>query len=104
MNSPKPLHALAFALILTGALFGCEALGECDSKSCRKDAQITSEVRSVLERHPELGDVDSIQIQTSNRVVYLYGHLDDVARADAAALARQVPGVDSVVNSIARNA
>jgi osmotically-inducible protein OsmY len=48
-----------------------------------------------------LGDSPSIRVQTKDRVVYLNGQLDDVAQADAASMARQVPGVDSVVNSIA---
>jgi hypothetical protein len=103
MSSPRPLHALAFALILTGALAGCAAFGECHSDSCRNDAKITSEVRATIDRHPELGDLDLIQIQTSNGVVYLNGQLDDVARSDVGSLARQVPGVDSVVNSIGTN-
>ena len=103
MNSPKPLQALAFAFILTGALSGCATLGECGSDSCRNDAKITSDVRAAVDRHPELGDPESIQITTSNGVVYLNGELDDVARSDVASLARQVPGVDSVVNSIATN-
>jgi hypothetical protein len=103
MNSPRSLQALAFAFILTGALSGCATFGKCDSDSCRNDAKITSDVRAAIDRHPELGDPDLIQIETSNRVVYLNGELDDVARADVASLARQVPGVDSVVNSIATN-
>jgi osmotically-inducible protein OsmY len=101
MNRPGPAHAFAFALILSGALAGCATVGDCDSDSCRNDAKITSEVRAAIDRHPELGDPDSIQIQTSNRVVYLHGELDDVARSDVGSLARQVPGVDNVVNSIA---
>jgi osmotically-inducible protein OsmY len=103
MNRPGPAHAFAFALILSGALAGCATVGDCDSDSCRNDAKITSEVRAAIDRHPELGDPDSIQIQTSNRVVYLHGELDDVARSDVGSLARQVPGVDNVVNSIATN-
>ena len=102
MNSPRPLHAFACTFILS-ALSGCATLGDCHSDSCRNDARITSEVRTAIDRHPELGDPDSIQIQTSNGVVYLHGELDDVARSDVGSLARQVPGVDSVVNSIATN-
>jgi osmotically-inducible protein OsmY len=99
MSTPRPLHALAFAFILSGALAGCATFGDCDTDSCRNDAKITSEVRATIDRHPELGDPESIQVQTSSRVVYLSGELDDVARSDVGSLARQVPGVDSVVNS-----
>jgi osmotically-inducible protein OsmY len=101
MNNPRPLHVLAFALILSGAVSGCATFGKCDSDDCRADAKITSEVQTVLDRHPELGDPLSIQVQTKDRVVYLNGQLEDVAQADAASLAAQVPGVNSVVNSIA---
>jgi BON domain len=103
MTNRRPIQALTFAFILTGALAGCATFGECHSDSCRNDAKITSEVRATIDRHPELGDVDLIQVQTSNGVVYLNGQLDDVARSDAGSLARKVPGVDSVVNSIGAN-
>jgi osmotically-inducible protein OsmY len=101
MNNPRPLQALAFTLILSGALSGCATFGKCDSDNCRDDAKITSEVQTLLDSHPELGDPPSIQVQTRDRVVYLNGQLADVAQADAASLAAQVPGVDGVVNSIA---
>ena len=103
MNNRRPLQVLAFALILTGALSGCATFGKCDSDNCRDDAKITSEVQTLLDSHPELGDPPSIWVQTRDRVVYLNGQLDDVAQADAASLAAQVPGVDTVVNSIATN-
>jgi osmotically-inducible protein OsmY len=103
MKSLRPLHAFAFAILLGGALSGCATFGDCDTDTCRNDAKLTSEVRAAIDRHPELGDPDSIQVQTSNRVVYLNGELDDVARSDVGSLARQVPGVDSVVNAIVTN-
>ena len=103
MNNRRPLQVLAFALILSGALSGCATFGKCDSDNCRDDAKITSEVQSLLDSHPELGDPASILVQTRDKVVYLNGQLDDVAQVDAASLAAQVPGVDSVVNSIATN-
>ena len=64
------------------------------------DAQITAEVKALLDRHPELGT--SINVQTLDHVVYLYGLVDTPLDAEIAnSVALQAPGATRVVSSIA---
>ena len=99
MKVSTRVHAFTCALVFSFALYGCETLGKCNSASCQADAKTTTAVEAALKSHPELGS--SIRVQTKDGVVYLYGRLDDVAKATAGSVARQVPGVADVVNGIA---
>jgi osmotically-inducible protein OsmY len=102
MNIPKPLSALAFVLILTGALPGCATYRKCASGDCADDAKITANVQAQLVRHPELEPPSSIDVQTLGHVVYLYGEVSTGEQRDIAeSVTHETTGVTRVVNSIA---
>jgi osmotically-inducible protein OsmY len=98
----KALHACALAAIL--ALPGCAALREyaqCGYQGCPEDAGISSEVRTLLARHPSLGPPNQIYVQTLDRVVYLSGQVaTDLQRQTADSVAREAAGVRRVVNTV----
>ena len=97
------LCALAFVLILTDALSGCAVYNtyeKCGFRGCPGDAQITAEIRSRFREHYDL-EPNAIIVQTLDHVVYLSGLVSsslEIATADS--IARQVPGVKEVVNSV----
>jgi osmotically-inducible protein OsmY len=67
------LHCtLPIGLILTCACCGCASLQTCDTPACKDDAAISAEVRSLLQEHAALGP-SSVDVETRNHVVYLYG-------------------------------
>jgi osmotically-inducible protein OsmY len=101
MCSLKPIYAAALALLLTGALPACAVLEKCGFKGCPGDAQITADVRALLDQHPGVAAPGTVSIQTLDQVVYLYGVVDtDLMRAQAEEIALQAPHVRKVVNSI----
>jgi len=91
------------ALALTTTLFsGCsvyDAYTKCGVKGCEGDAAITAEVTGKLRQRPDIDFANSINVQTLDGVVYLYGMSWDPA--GAASLASQTSGVKRVVNSVA---
>ena len=92
--------ALIGGLILISALSGCATFEKCGFQGCAGDAQITAEVKALLDRHPELGT--SISVRTLDHVVYLYGLVDTPLGSEIAeSVAREAPGVTRVVSSIA---
>ncbi len=94
-------HALAATVMLAGSGAGCAALERCGFGGCPGDAKITAEVRVLFERHPALEPPNLLQVQTLDRVVYLYGLVDtDLERQLAESVAHEAPGVTNVVNSI----
>jgi osmotically-inducible protein OsmY len=99
MKGSDRVYMLTTAFIFTLALCGCETFGKCNSAGCQDDAKTTIAVKAALKTRPELGSL--IRVQTKDGIVYLYGRLDDVSKATAGSVARQVPGVVDVVNSIA---
>jgi len=102
MSRPKYLYALAFSLVLTGAVPGCAVYRKCGLQGCPGDAQITAEVRTVLDQYPALGPPNLLWVQTLDQVVYLTGQVNtELERQIADSLARQTPGVVRVVNTIA---
>jgi BON domain-containing protein len=98
------LCLLASALVLTSLLCGCAAYGsyrKCGHRECPGDAQITAEVRALLDQHPELGPPNQVYVQTLNQIVYLSGEVaTDLQRDTADALAGQVAGARRVVDII----
>jgi len=99
-------NAVVLASILlctcTPALHGCVSTTQCASEECKKDAKITADIKERLKEHRELGGPNSVYVQTRGGTVYLTGQVaTDLQRQTAEQVARQVPGVDEVVNSIA---
>jgi osmotically-inducible protein OsmY len=102
MRNTIPLM-LAFILLGAEALQGCASTAEqCTSDSCKQDAKITADLKAKLKEHRELGPPNSVYVQTRDGVVYLTGQVaTDLQRSTAESLAENIPGVVSVVNSIA---
>jgi osmotically-inducible protein OsmY len=97
----KPLYAAVLALSLAGALPACAVYKKCGFAGCPGDAQITADVRALLDQHPGVGSPGAVSVQTLDGVVYLYGVVDtDLMRAEAQEIAMQAPHVTKVVNSI----
>jgi osmotically-inducible protein OsmY len=98
----RKLCGFASAFILIGALTGCATYEKCGFGGCAGDAQVTQNVQSLFDRHPELGPPNSIQVQTLNHVVYLDGMVGEGLQSSLAeSVALGAPGVTRVVNSIA---
>jgi osmotically-inducible protein OsmY len=54
-----------------------------------------------MDQHPALQAPNSVRVQTTDRIVYLYGHVSTgLQRDEAEAVARQVPEVRRVVDSL----
>jgi osmotically-inducible protein OsmY len=92
-----------FTAICACALAGCSlpaTLAKCGLSGCAGDAQITADIRAKLYSRPDIFD-GGITVQTLDRIVYLYGIVDtDPERFEVIAIARGVPGVTDVVDSI----
>jgi osmotically-inducible protein OsmY len=95
MNTLKSVYALTSALMLSGALAGCATFGSPG------DAKITADVAKRLRDDAVTAPPNSINVQTSNHVVYLSGTTDTrSAKDEAEADARETAGVTDVVNTI----
>jgi osmotically-inducible protein OsmY len=90
-------------LVMTGALSGCavyDTYEKCGFHGCPGDAKITADVRSRFNQSSFL-EPNAIRVQTLNHVVYLGGVVASGLEIDAAeSIARRVPDVVEVVNSI----
>ena len=87
-------------LILIG-LSGCSTFEKCGVEGCAGDNKITANVHAAFAQHPELGEPNSINVQTLNHVVYLTGNVSaGEMRATAESVARQVKGVTRVEDTI----
>jgi osmotically-inducible protein OsmY len=81
-------------------LSACATFEKCGFTGCPGDAQITADVKALFAKHPELGT--SIEVQTLDHVVYLYGLVDSPLESEIAkSAALEAPGVTRVVSSIA---
>jgi osmotically-inducible protein OsmY len=101
MSKPKELSAVAFALILTGALSACAVYEKCGFAGCPGDSKITAEVEARLRQHPAVEPPNLVRVQTLDHVVYLTGQVDtELERSIAESAAHEVAGVTRVVNSI----
>jgi osmotically-inducible protein OsmY len=101
MRRPSQLYALAFTIVLTGALSGCAVYRKCGFGGCPGDAEITVQVRALFDQHPALEPPNLLEVQTLDHVVYLTGVVDtDMERQMAESVAHEAKGVAKVVNSI----
>jgi osmotically-inducible protein OsmY len=99
MSKPRTVHLMTLGLVIAGVLSGCATFEKCGFKGCPGDAKITADVMALFEQHPELGT--SIDVQTLDHVVYLYGLVDTPLETEIAqSVALEAPSVARVVNSI----
>jgi osmotically-inducible protein OsmY len=97
----RKLCGLASGFILAGAVAGCATYDKCGLEGCEGDAQVTKNVQTLFDRHPELGPPNSIQVQTLDHVVYLSGMVGEgLQSSEAQSVALRVPGVTRIVSSI----
>ena len=91
---------LTSAFIVPGLFAGCAVERKCGFQGCPGDAQITTNVKSLFNQHPEIGT--EVNVQTLNHVVYLSGFVAaGEMRATAEDVAGTAPGVSKVVDTIA---
>jgi osmotically-inducible protein OsmY len=84
-----------------GASSGCIFARPCVSVACSEDARLTARVLERFRDHPALQAPDGLRVQTVGGVVYLRGLVDtDLERLTAVSIARAVPDVGGVVDSI----
>jgi osmotically-inducible protein OsmY len=99
----RSICALAFVLILTGALSGCAVYNtyeKCGFYGCPGDAKITADIRAQFRQRLDL-EPNAITVQTLDHVAYLYGMVSSSLEIGTAeSIARKVPGVTGVVNSM----
>jgi len=100
MSKSRTLPILTLGLVITGVLSGCATFQKCGFQGCPGDAQITANVKARFDQHPELGT--SIDVQTLDHVVYLYGLVDTPFQSEIAkSVAVEAPGVTRVVSTVA---
>ena len=102
MSSKQSLKEWALAIVMTGLLTGCAADREFGSGGNPSDSKITTDVRGLLDQHPDLGQPNDIKVRAQGGVVYLSGLVSSERMSESAlAAAREAPGVSKVVNMIA---
>jgi osmotically-inducible protein OsmY len=100
MSKSRILQIVTLGLSVAGVLSGCATFEKCGFNGCPGDAKITADVKTLFDQHPELGT--SIDVQTLDHVVYLYGLVDTPFESEIAkSVAVQAPGVTRVVSTIA---
>ena len=99
MSKPRTVHLVTLGLVVAVALSGCATFDKCGFEGCPGDTKITADVKALFDQHSELGT--SIDVQTLDHVVYLYGLVDTPLESEIArSVALEVPGVTRVVSSI----
>jgi osmotically-inducible protein OsmY len=97
----KRLQAFAAIAAVMGS--GAAAFGASDVKvyGGPPDKAITEAVKGRIAEYPNLQAPNEVRVQTRNKVVYLYGQVNnEEERNQAEALAAQVEGVRKVVDTI----
>ena len=101
MIGAKYGKAAVLAVVIVELLFGCALEKEAATAGRQEDASIAANVKAAIDRHPDLGPPNLIYVDVRDHVVYLSGLVNtELTVANAEALARQVPGVARVVDSI----
>jgi osmotically-inducible protein OsmY len=101
MSILKPICIVTVAVVTAVTLPACAVYRKCGFAGCAGDAQITADVRALINHHPALEAPNTIRLQTMDHVVYLYGQVDtELERSMAESSAHAVPGVRRVVDSI----
>jgi|HubBroStandDraft_1064217.scaffolds.fasta_scaffold221484_2 osmotically-inducible protein OsmY len=86
------------AIVISQLISGCVPQSKFDAPD---DTKIAAHVKALLDERPDLGPPNSIQVSSSNHVVYLSGLVSTgLERADAEQIARQAPGVARVVSNV----
>jgi osmotically-inducible protein OsmY len=92
------LMTVGVAIVISQLISGCALQSKFDAP---EDTKIAAHVRALLDERPDLGPPTSIQVSSSNHVVYLSGLVSTgLERADAEEIARQAPGVARVVSNV----
>jgi osmotically-inducible protein OsmY len=100
MSKSRIVQVVTLGLVSAAVLSGCATFQKCGFSGCPGDAKITANVKSLFAQHPELGT--AVEVQTLDRVVYLYGLVDTPMDSEIAkSVALEAPGVTRVVSSIA---
>jgi osmotically-inducible protein OsmY len=93
------LKTVGLAVLFGKLIAGCALDRRAETP---EDAKITTDVRSLLDQHPDLGPPDSIRVSTANHVVYLSGSVNtELEGREAAEIAHRARGVARVVNDVA---
>jgi osmotically-inducible protein OsmY len=104
VSTCRLLCASVFVLLLAGTLSGCavyHTYEKCGFSGCPGDARITEEIQSRINQRSDM-EPTAITVQTLDHVVYLYGVVSSGLEInDAESIARSVPGVRQVINSMA---
>lgn len=89
-----------YAFVLVSTLSGCASYQTCGSGKCPGDAEINTQVEEQLAQHPDI-ESNAIRVQTLDHRVFLSGLVSSgLAIEEATVVARSVPGVSEVSNSI----
>ena len=101
MFEAKCFKAAALAIVMVAPLLGCALEKQAATGARQEDARIAANVQGAIAQHPDLGPPNLIYVDVRDHVVYLSGLVNtELTVANAEALARQVPGVARVVDSI----
>jgi len=96
----RVLSAVAIVLVALGLVAGCQSLTARTAESNVDDASVTGSVKTKLVAD-NTTNLTRIDVDTNRSIVYLTGSVDTAAqKARAEQLARQTPGVKSVVNHL----
>ena len=99
----KTIAPFCATVLLATTLIACSPVDiyrKCGFSGCVGDARITASVEDLLRENRAI-ESWGIQVQTLDRVVYLYGIVDTgLERNIIESTALEVPGVTRVVNSI----
>jgi len=100
MSRLNTIYTLACAAILVGVIAGCADFRP-GTQSDSPDAKITADAQARLDLMADIGPPGSVRVHTFDNVVYLNGVVDGgLAKRNAEAVVRQVPGVQQVVDDI----